>query len=161
MTVRGMVRISAIGAGLILALTIVASLAHAQGQPQVSIEPRIHRDTTARPTANRQILFGFSQQVLTATELPVTAPMRSFCAIARRDGDVVVVDSVVARVDAELPSCPPEQVPLAIRPTCELTMSEHLTWIVQKLRPAILFCGEPSQVYLLGTGSRTAGQSAQ
>jgi hypothetical protein len=147
MTVRGMVRISAIGAAVLIASALASSLAHGQ-VPQVSIEPRRQVDTAITPRGRTPLLFGFSKQVVDATGIPVTAPARSYCALAHVEGGLVSVDSVVSSAEPELPACRPEHVPLVLRPECKLTYAEHVLWTVQRYRPVIFLCGNPPEVYL-------------
>ena len=146
MTLRGMVRISALGAILLAAITVASAVARGQ-TPQVSIETPT--DTVVTPEGKRPLLFGFAKQVVDSAGLPQTAPRRSFCARARKQGDVVLVDSIVSRAEPELPACRPQDVPLVIRPTCELSFAEHVLYDVQRVRPVILFCGVPPVVYLI------------
>lgn len=158
MTLRGMVRISALGAVLLAAIAVASSVAHSQQPPQVSIDPRVKQDTVVAltPTGRAPLLFGFMRQVVDSAGLPVTVPARSFCVRARYDKNtnVVHVDSVVSPAEAELPACMPEDVPLVIRPECKLSWAENILWRMQKVRPVILFCGIPPEVYLLAKGEQ-------
>jgi hypothetical protein len=145
---------------VIVALVCLASLAAAQTPPQVWIDRQVPKDTVVQVTPNERkpLLFGFDSAVVRAAGLPNTAPARSYCTVVRSAQEVVFVDSVVERAEAELPACEAHLVPLVIRPVCNLTPSEHILWVVQKLRPVILFCGATSdpKVFLLGTGGQSA-----
>lgn len=149
MTLRGMVRISALGAILLVAIAVASSIA--QGQtPQLSIErqPTIHRDTvTTRP----RIWVGFPPVIHALVGLPEPAPARSYCVVAHRaSSGAIMVDSVVSRVTAESPECGPELVPLVIRPSCGLLPDEYEQWVERSIRPVILLCGSPLVLHFLG-----------
>jgi hypothetical protein len=132
----------------IAAILLIAFAAEGQGPPAVSIERVKPADTVSAPQKGAPLVFGFSAAVMQATGLPATAPMRSFCALARMKADTVFVDSIIDRAEPELPACRPEHVPIAIRPECKLNYAEHVLWTVARIRPAILFCGLPPEVYL-------------
>lgn len=136
--------------GLLIGL-LWAAVARSQ-TPQVSIEPRIYRDTVVRvgSDSTRPVLFGFDSALVARAHLPYTTPARAFCVRAYAPGpDLVIVDSLVSIASPEFPACAPQDLPLVIRPVCELTFEEHVVWTVQKARPAILFCGVPPNVKVL------------
>lgn len=138
MTLRGMVRISALGAILLVAIAVASSIA--QGQ-------QIQRDTVQYP----RLVVGFTRVVHALTGLPETAPARSYCVVARPlIPGAILVDSVVARVNAESPVCPDELVPLVIRPACGLLPDEYEQWVERAIRPVILLCGTPLGLHFLG-----------
>lgn len=151
MTLRGMVRISALGAGLLAAIAVASSVAHSQTPPQVWVE-RPKQDTVVQlaPT-NKPIVFGFSRTVMQVTGLPNASPMRAYCVRARIESDVILVDPPVSEAAPELPQCDQTEVPLVIRPLCQLTPEEHLAWRVKRERPVLFVCGptNPPVVLLL------------
>lgn len=150
MTLRGMIRISALGAGLLLASALASSIAHAQtrGQPQVWVER--HRDSVVAvtPQGRADVLFGLSRDVVAITGIPITTPARGYCVHAIYQEPVVAIDSVVTVTGPEIGSCPPQYVPLMIRPECKLTIEENERWRVKPERPVILFCDSPAKAFL-------------
>lgn len=154
MTLRGMIRISALGAILLVAITVASAVAHGQ-ELSVTIDPK--PDTLVVPKPGTPVVFGIDTTVVTQANLPVTAPARSYCVLARvvhdpRVGELVLVDQIASRASAFDPSCT-IGIPLMVRPDCQLSTAED------RNRPAILFCDIPPKVFMLS--KRDGERSAQ
>lgn len=156
MKMFGLTRKSEIALALLFRLAVIGVVLFAAGllgaqQPQVSIEPK--KDTIAE--APKQIVFGFSRVVMGVTALPLTSPPRAYCVHARLTADTLLVDPPVTEAEPLFPQCARSEVPLVIRPMCQLTYEERLSWVVKHERPVIFVCdhdGEPAVVLLTKPG---------